>query len=203
MFPLGTVLFPSQPLPLHIFEPRYRAMLRDCAPGAGEFGVVLIQRGSEVGGGEVRSDVGTIAHIIRTKQLDDGSSAVLAVGTGRIRVIRWQPDDPYPCSDVVAWPDEVTTDPDRLVELYTLRTTEVRGLLALGSELGLACAPATFDAPESPEAGSFALSMLTPVGVFDQQRLLCAPDPSRRLEILGQLIDEQRLLLEAGLDPNP
>ena len=201
MFPLGMVLFPAQPLPLHIFEPRYQALLRDCVAGSGEFGVVLIQRGSEVGGGEVRSDVGTIARIVRTEHLDGGSSAVLAVGTGRIRIAEWQPDDPYPCADVVAWPDEVATDPGRLVELYTLRTTEVRRLLALGSELGLACAPATFDAPEGPEAGSFALSILTPVGVFDQQRLLCAPDPLHRLEILGQMIEEQRLLLEAGLDP--
>ena len=202
MFPLGTVLFPEQPLSLHIFEPRYQALLRDCVAGSGEFGVVLIQRGSEVGGGEVRSDVGTIARIVRTERLDDGTSAVLAAGTSRIRITKWLADNPYPCAEVVAWSEEVVNDRDRLLEHYALRTSEVRRLLALGCELGLACAPATFDVPDNPETGSFALSMLTPVGAFDRQRLLCAPDPLRRLEILGQLIDDQRLLLETGLGPN-
>ena len=63
MFPLGTVLFPSGVLPLRIFEPRYRKMLEDLLLGSREFGVVLIERGSEVGGGEVRSGIGTMARV--------------------------------------------------------------------------------------------------------------------------------------------
>ncbi|MET1002223.1 MAG: LON peptidase substrate-binding domain-containing protein, partial [Acidimicrobiia bacterium] len=51
MFPLGSVLFPHALLPLHVFEPRYRVMMRHCLEGDKEFGVVLIERGSEVGGG--------------------------------------------------------------------------------------------------------------------------------------------------------
>ncbi|WP_415830929.1 LON peptidase substrate-binding domain-containing protein [Janibacter anophelis] len=54
MFPLGTVLLPGNPLPLQVFEPRYLAMLRDIAGGDGRFGVVLIERGFEVGGGDQR-----------------------------------------------------------------------------------------------------------------------------------------------------
>src|SRR5439155_458702 len=61
MFPLGTVLFPFVVLPLHVFEPRYRALTRDCLAGSGEFGVVLIERGLEVGGGDERFPVGTVA----------------------------------------------------------------------------------------------------------------------------------------------
>ena len=64
MFPLGTVLFPSGVLPLRVFEPRYRDMLEDLLSGNREFGVVLIERGSEVGGGEVRSGIGTMARIL-------------------------------------------------------------------------------------------------------------------------------------------
>ena len=64
MFPLGTVLFPSVFLPLHVFEPRYQELTRDCLAGDNEFGVVLIERGSEVGGGDARFDVGTVARII-------------------------------------------------------------------------------------------------------------------------------------------
>ncbi|HEX5095168.1 MAG TPA: LON peptidase substrate-binding domain-containing protein, partial [Acidimicrobiia bacterium] len=57
MFPLGTVLFPHALLPLQVFEPRYRVMMRNLLDGEREFGVVLIERGSEVGGGDVRFDV--------------------------------------------------------------------------------------------------------------------------------------------------
>ena len=70
MFPLGTVLFPTGVLPLRVFEPRYRHMLDDLLPGTREFGVVLIERGSEVGGGEVRSGVGTIARILEAALRD-------------------------------------------------------------------------------------------------------------------------------------
>ena len=65
MFPLGSVLFPSLALPLHVFEPRYRAMTRHLLSEGvePEFGVVLIERGSEVGGEDVRRDVGTVARL--------------------------------------------------------------------------------------------------------------------------------------------
>src|SRR4051812_26706984 len=54
MFPLGTVLFPHAVLPLHVFEPRYRALVETCLHSDGRFGVVLIERGYEVGGGDAR-----------------------------------------------------------------------------------------------------------------------------------------------------
>ena len=63
MFPLGSVLLPSMVLPLHVFEPRYRALVRDVLDGDGEFGVCLISRGHEVGGDDVRTDVGTVARV--------------------------------------------------------------------------------------------------------------------------------------------
>jgi uncharacterized protein len=81
MFPLGTVLFPHMVLPLHVFEPRYRALLDDVLEGGGEFGVVLISRGHEVGGGDLRTDVGTVARILRAEQLDEDRWFVIAVGT--------------------------------------------------------------------------------------------------------------------------
>src|SRR5436189_1506182 len=83
MFPLGTVLVPSAGLPLHVFEPRYRALVHDCLAGDGEFGVVLIARGSEVGGQDVRTDVGTVARIVQAQELPDGRWAIAAVGVRR------------------------------------------------------------------------------------------------------------------------
>src|SRR5882757_6408667 len=72
MFPLGNVLFPHAQLPLHVFEPRYRALAETCLAGDGEFGVVLIERGSEVGGGDTRFSIGTVARIVAAGRLPDG-----------------------------------------------------------------------------------------------------------------------------------
>ena len=95
MFPLGTVLFPRVFLPLHIFEPRYRQLARHCVDGDQEFGVVLIERGSEVGGRDVRTSVGTVARIVEAVELDDGRWVLGAVGTRRIRVREWLPENEF------------------------------------------------------------------------------------------------------------
>ena len=77
MFPLGTVLFPTLVLPLHVFEPRYRVLVERClGRPEPEFGVVLIERGSEVGGHDVRSSIGTVARIVDSKLFDDGRWAL-------------------------------------------------------------------------------------------------------------------------------
>jgi Lon protease-like protein len=112
MFPLGSVLLPGMPVPLHVFEPRYRRMVDDCRAGDGTFGVVLIERGSEVGGGDVRTDVGTLAQIVETRELPDGRWLLGVVGMERIRVERWLPDDPYPRAEIVPWPDELDASSD-------------------------------------------------------------------------------------------
>ena len=94
MFPLSSVLFPLGALPLHIFEPRYLAMVGEAIDDDGTFGVVLIERGSEVGGGDVRFGTGTSAQIVNAGFIDDERMAVMAVGEGRIRIEEWLGDDP-------------------------------------------------------------------------------------------------------------
>ena len=84
MVPLGTVLVPTAGLPLHVFEPRYRALVNDCLAGDREFGVVLIERGSEVGGNDVRTSVGTVARIVEAAELPAGRWAIGAVGVRRV-----------------------------------------------------------------------------------------------------------------------
>src|SRR5690348_8061926 len=100
MFPLGSVLFPAMPLPLRVFEERYLAMLahvlQDEPP---EFGVVLIERGQEVGGGDVRFDVGTIARISDLDVTDNGVGLV-GLGGQRFAVESWGDDDPFPQAEV-------------------------------------------------------------------------------------------------------
>src|SRR6478736_9438997 len=111
MFPLGTVLFPHALLPLHVIEERYRRMTQRVLRGDGEFGVVLIERGSEVGGGDARFRIGTVAQVVRAQELPDGGYALATVGMRRIRVTRWLDDDPFPQASVVDLADASADDP--------------------------------------------------------------------------------------------
>jgi Lon protease-like protein len=132
MFPLGSVLFPYAVLPLHVFEPRYRALTERCLAGDREFGVVLIERGHEVGGGDARFDTGTVARIVQAGQLDDGRWMLVTVGVQRIRVVEWLPDDPHPLARVERL-DDTAGAPGHSIEDVT---TRLRRVLALRSELG-------------------------------------------------------------------
>src|SRR3954453_5872523 len=100
MFPLGTVLFPHAELPLHLFEERYRALAETCLRGDGRFGVVLIERGFEVGGGDQRFAVGTVAGIVGAAPTPDGRYLLATVGTERFRVKKWLDDDPFPRAEI-------------------------------------------------------------------------------------------------------
>ncbi len=186
MFPLGSVLVPGAPLPLHVFEPRYRTLVEHVLASDGRFGVVLIERGHEVGGGDVRMDVGTVARILRSEQLEDGRWLIVAVGTERIRVREWLPDDPYPRADVEPWPDdEVDVPPDLVADVAT-RLVRVH---ALGSELGLP--PVGVDLSPDPWEASHQAVAYAPIGPLDAHELLAAPDARTRLERLRTRLDDE------------
>jgi Lon protease-like protein len=200
MFPLGTVLMPGMGLPLQVFEPRYRALMDHCMAGDREFGVTLIERGSEVGGGDVRSMAGTIASIAEAQQLPDGRWRLLAVGTRRIRVVRWLDDDPYPRAEVEDWPDH-EVDPstaDGAAEELERRVGHYRRVMALAAELGHPAQPLAEVSDQLVE-GSYQLSMLSPLGPLDRQHLLTAPGPVERLQLLGELLDDVEVELRARL----
>ena len=123
MFPLEVAMLPGEELPLRIFEPRYTAMVSDClAADDPAFGVVLIAAGREVGGGDSRSDVGALAHITECADFGDGRYRLRCVMAERIRVLEWQPDDPYPRAAVEVWPDE----PGAAVDVDAIRDVEDR-----------------------------------------------------------------------------
>src|SRR5258706_6837027 len=100
MFPLGAVLLPHAALPIRAFEFRYLQLVRDCMDTVPEFGVALIESGSEIGGGDTRFDVGCIAHIVDTVEDRRGFWHLQTIGTPRIRIERWLEDDPYPPAEV-------------------------------------------------------------------------------------------------------
>jgi Lon protease-like protein len=196
MFPLGSVLLPSMVLPLHIFEERYRAMVRDCLAGDREFGVTLIERGSEVGGGDIRAMAGTMAQIIEAQEFDDGRWGIVAVGTRRVRVTEWRPDDPYPVAVVEDWPDEPATED--LGPAFEAQVAAMRRVLALAVELGMEGSPMV-ELSDDPDIGSYQIAILAPIGALDRHRVLTAPGPADRLALLADLLEEQDLLLRARI----
>lgn len=198
MFPLGSVLTRHQVLPLHIFEPRYRRLVGDCLEGDGRFGVVLIERGSEVGGGDVRSNVGTIATIVDAQALPDGRWAVVAVGGERVRVREWLDDDPYPRAVVEPWPDVPGTE--HLAEVVGVGADRLRALLALASEMGVDDLRFDLDLDEDPVHAAAQLVAASPIGPLDRQRLLECAGPDERMSMLTVLLEEATEVLRAQMD---
>jgi Lon protease-like protein len=193
MFPLGTVLVPAAALPLHIFEPRYRTLMTDCLQGEPEFGVVLIERGFEVGGRDERFGVGTVARIQEAGQLPDGRWVLLAVGTRRIRVDEWLPDDPYPIAMVDDLPEPPWRESDQAGRARAER--QVRRALALAAELGHSTAPSTIELSEDPVTAAWQLVAAAPLGPLDKQRLLELDDHGERLTVLADLAEEEATVL--------
>ncbi len=203
MFPLQSVQLPGDVLPLRIFEPRYAEMIRDCLNAeAPVFGVVLISRGWEVGGGDARSDVGALARIVESVQTGPGQYQLIATVGERIRVTRWLPDDPYPRADVEPWPDEpgpevgpeqIGTVMDRIVALYE-RVAEARGLpLEPGT---LAVDP---DTAADPARHLYALVDKVPIGQADRYAILAAPTLARRVDALTDAVETVMAMVEFQL----
>jgi Lon protease-like protein len=197
MFPLGMVLFPGVYLPLHVFEPRYRELVGLCLAGIPEFGVVLIERGSDVGGGDARFDVGCIARIVTAAQLDDGRWVLETVGTRRVCVTRWLSDDPYPRAEVDDWDDppaSASTEKRRGEIEATLRR-----VLAMAAEMGEDVVDATVAIDDEPVLAGYQMAASAPLGPLDQQSLLEAETTDARLEVLGRLLDEEEAVLARRL----
>ena len=204
MFPLGSPLLPGAVLPLHIFESRYRALARRCTDNDEPFGVVMIERGSEVGGDDLRADVGCLAVISQHQELPDGRWVMLATGDRRIRVLEWRPDNPYPRALAADWPDDPAEVPHAE---RTAVVARLRRLRAYASEMGAlgatAAEAAAIDdqlaqlaaAPTEASAWSFQLASLVPAGPFDRHSMLCAPDPARRVGVIGEVLDGVEELL--------
>jgi len=172
MFPLGSVLFPYMPLQLRVFEERYLVMLsRILTEEPAEFGVVLIERGQEVGGGEQRFTYGTVAQITELEGAD-GFVGVAAQGDRRIEIREWLDEDPHPAAEVRYLP-ELEWD-DALLPLRVQAEQSVRRALALASEFSDQQWSSTVELSDDPTAAAWQLAAIVPIGPLDQIELLRA-----------------------------
>lgn len=192
MFPLGSVLLPAMPLSLRIFEDRYLRMLQDLLDReTADFGVVLIERGQEVGGGDERFRVGTVARVVELGP-EDGFVSIVAQGTSRFEVVEWLPEDPYPRARVrllpdLEWSQEWAPERDE-VEAY------VRQTLARACEFADQLWPSTVELSEDPVEALWQLAAITPVGPLDQLVLLrCDSVPDLLAAVLAATMDANDL----------
>ncbi|MEU7754001.1 LON peptidase substrate-binding domain-containing protein [Micromonospora sp. NPDC049101] len=208
VFPLATVLFPGLVLPLHIFEERYRALVRhlvDLPEGAPrEFGVVAIQSGWEVApagpgaratpsGGEVTlHEVGCTAELRQVTELADGGFDIVTVGRRRFRIA--EVDDsaaPYLTADVEWLPEPA--GPDEVAELLAARVIAVfrqyLGLIRSDPE------EISEQLPEDPTVLSHLVAATAALTVDDRQRLLAIDDTAARLRAELRLLNREAALL--------
>jgi Lon protease-like protein len=184
MFPLGSVLFPHTPLPLRIFEPRYLVMLGELLDEEDpQFGVVLIERGHEAGGGDQRLGVGTMARIVRVIVGTDEIQLV-AIGRDRVTVTEWLDDDPYPRARVSPLPALEWNETH--APLLAQAEQIVRRVLARAGEFQETRWDADTELSDDPIESAWQLAAIAPLTEWDQYRLLESTSVG---QLLGSLID--------------
>lgn len=198
LFPLHVVLYPDMPLPLHIFEPRYREMVLRCREENSPFGVVLIHSEEETGGQSIPYLTGTTARITNYETLPQGGMNIEVVGETRFRILQTANQHAYLTGKVEPfW--EQTTDPTSVKSLFDtasgLFKTYLRSLFALqGRSLS------ALQLPREPEYLSYAIASVLQIGLCIKQRLLELTRTEHRLqheiEILAEEIEAQSTLRE-------
>ncbi|MEU4780315.1 LON peptidase substrate-binding domain-containing protein [Micromonospora sp. NPDC023633] len=208
VFPLGTVLFPGLVLPLHIFEERYRALVRHLVAlpeeAPREFGVVAIRAGWEVaptgpdgrplpGGGDVTlHEVGCTAELRQVTERPDGGFDIVTVGKRRFRIADVDRDaEPYLTADVEWLPEP--GGPDEVADLLAARVISVfrqyLGLIRADPE------QLSEQLPEDPTVLSHLVAATAVLTVADRQRLLAIDDTAARLRAELRLLNREAALL--------
>jgi uncharacterized protein len=197
LFPLGTVLFPGLLLPLHIFEDRYRQLVRDLADGPEprRFGVIAIRHGRETGvdGIQALYEIGCIAILRQVKPLEDGRYDVVTVGTQRFRLASVDDPGPYLQGQVDLLSEE-TGDEAAAAQAARVVRDGFRAYLNALAERGVTQISAP-ELPEDPVTLSYlvAASMITDLS--DRQALLAEPDALHRLTAERALLSRELTML--------
>ena len=200
IFPLsGAILFPRSQLPLHIFEPRYRDMVRDSIDGAGQIGMIQPQRLDDDNRAPLYA-VGCVGEIVGVEELDDGRFNIVLLGTNRFRFIRDLCfDAAYRCAEV----DIGEFDDGEPPALSLAQRAEVeREARRLGDVLGLAV---DWDAVSrlDDEMLVNAIAQVAPFDVGAKQALLEQPTLSERADLLVQLMQFHRAAVNGGVEIEP
>lgn len=187
LFPLNVVLFPGMVLPLHIFEPRYRHMVRRCLADQLLFGVVLIKEGDEVGEPAEPFETGTLAAIQQVSHYEDGRMDLVTVGVSRFRILESVPGEPYAQGRVEVLDELFGAGDDAIVA--GVQDLFARYLTALSEIADLPLTP--------PEPGgdpiqlSYHVAALIPIDLTEKQRLLELPTAEARLAAEAEILERE------------
>jgi uncharacterized protein len=199
LFPLGTVLFPGLLLPLHIFEDRYRQLVRDLADGPEprQFGVIAIRHGRETGvdGIQALHEIGCTAALRQIKPLEDGRYDVVTVGAQRFRLVGLDDSKPYLQGQVDLLIEETGDEADAVQAVRMVRAGFRAYLSALG-ERGVTQISAP-ELPEDPVTLSYLVAASMIIDLSDRQALLAEPDALHRLAAERTLLSRELTMLRA------
>ena len=200
IFPLpGAILFPRSQLPLHIFEPRYRDMVRDAIDGAGQIGMIQPLRFDDDNQAPLY-DVGCLGEIVGVEELDDGKFNIVLLGANRFRLMKEvAAEGAYRCAhvDIEAFDD---SDPDPLG--LAQRAEVEREARRLGDAMGLAVdwdAVARLD----DEMLVNAIAQVAPFDTSAKQALLEQQGLDGRADLLVQLMQFHRAAVSGGIEIEP
>jgi len=197
LFPLGTVLFPGLLLPLHIFEDRYRQLVRDLADGPEprRFGVIAIRHGRETGvdGIQALYEIGCTAILRQVKPLEDGRYDVITVGTQRFRLASLDDSGPYLRGQVDLLIEETGDEAGAAQAARVVRDAFRAYLNALG-ERGVTQISAP-ELPEDPVTLSYLVAASMIIDLSDRQALLAEPDALHRLTAERALLSRELTML--------
>ncbi|MGQ9487788.1 MAG: LON peptidase substrate-binding domain-containing protein [Armatimonadota bacterium] len=202
LFPLHAVLFPGMPLPLHVFEERYRQMMQMVLEQDRQFGVVLIREGKEVGGPAIPYRWGTVARITALQNRSDGTMNLWTVGEQRFRIVQIIQHEPFMVAKVMLLPDVCDGCEQRVLPIVSRATDKLEQYVRLlfspeGSKHFVV------ELPNNPRVLANTIGAILQVPLIHKQKLLEIDDVVQRLEaglvLLGQEIE--RLLLKAKEQP--
>jgi hypothetical protein len=195
LFPLGTVLLPGAPLPLRIFEDRYRRLVHDLSelpPAQRRFGVVAIREGREVGEDGVRAlhDVGCVALCTDIEAAPDGTFSVRTVGTTRFRLLSLDAELPYLRATVerLAEPAGPVAG---LASVVMRRYAEYRTALGgvTGTELTYP------ELPQDPRLLSYLVAATVVAELADRQAFLAELEAAGRLTLEARWLAREVVLM--------
>ncbi len=202
LFPLDTVLFPGAPIQLHIFEPRYRQMMRRCVEEEIDFGVVLIRQGSEALGPLAEPfEVGCRARIEQVQPLSGDRMRIEARGSGRFRIRQLRYERPYLVGMVE--PLDMAEEPAEVIDLAARRLRPwVQRYAAILARVDRDAAPSG-RLPADALAMAWTAAWLLQAPDWRKQELLASPRPTRLLGLLRRLYREELPLAERMREAGP
>jgi uncharacterized protein len=199
LFPLGTVLYPGLLLPLHIFEERYRRLVRDllAGPAPRRFGIVAIRKGRETGidGISALHEIGCVATLRRVTEREDGRFDLVAIGTQRFRLAELDDSMPYLRGEVDLLAEETGDERAAGLAARAVRASFVTYLDALAARGGTAVSVP--DLPQEPVLLSYLVAASMIVDLSDKQILLDEPDAAGRLAAERTLLARETTLLRS------